>query len=366
MENTQQEPTLEQIFSFQDDNTYTDNGFNDDAPADPAPVSGSNPDEEEEGKTTSTPSPIAGEGSQSIGDTTSTITDVEFQKQLLNNYELLRDNGILIPKEGYEFDGTPEGFKQVLDMSKDAYADIAKEQIMKKLDDKMRRLFEYALNGGESLEEFNNTSIDYDSIDLSPVNTQKQVLAHHYQKTTKFTDAQIQRHIDRAVSDGSLFDEAADAIISLKALQSSENEAISKRNAKRLEERREEEKQFRNSVATEIQGLEYIAAERQKKVKNFYSNPVTKPDGQLTEFNRVIRNIQTNPKHLAQLADILYDYDKKEGLNLDRLSKLKITKQTSDFKTQLQKALNTKVNVSSAGNTPPSKEQFDFEAFLKQ
>jgi polyhydroxyalkanoate synthesis regulator phasin len=362
-ENTPQEPSLEDILSFQDDSVYSEDGFNDNAPAEGGEQELENNTDEGQGQEQEENESHESETGEETQEPE--INEEEFQQQLLNNFGILKDNGVLVTPEDFEFDGTADKFKEALEHSKKAYDDNAKERLMQKLPDAERRYFEYLVNGGDDLEEFQANYIDYDSVDMSSEEVQKQVIAHQYKTTTRFSDERIQKLIDRSVSDGSLLDDATEAMSLLKSEQASKQQEILEANQRKAQARLEKEADFRNNVTTSISELDYLTAERQKKVKNFYVNPVTKSDGQKTEFTRVMDKLKSNPTHLAQLADILYEYNEKDGLNLDRLSKLKLSKKTKDFRTSIHEALNTKVNVASKGSTPPSKEKFDFEAFLK-
>jgi len=96
---------------------------------------------------------------------------------------------------------------------------------------------------------------------------------------------------------------------------------------------------------------------RRNKVKGFFHNRLNVGGVETTEFNYTVERIFNNPEHLAQLADLLTDYDPKKGISTKRIEQKGATKETNNFKTLLTEKLNSKPKASHTGatsNEPPN------------
>jgi polyhydroxyalkanoate synthesis regulator phasin len=174
-------------------------------------------------------------------------------------------------------------------------------------------------------------------LDIFNKDNQIKIVQEHLKHTTKFSDEKINKLIQNLVSAGELEEEAYDALEELKELKETEERTRLLTIQEQQKKAQDDVKEFRDKIINVVQNSDFITKERKGKLQAFLFNPIRKSDGDYTDYRRNLANLQNNPEHLIQLADILFDYDQKKGINLERFqkqgeSKLSTIKASSDFK----------------------------------
>ena len=289
-----------------------------------------------------------------------------FQTTLTAQYEILKSNNILLPKEDFEFDGTTEKYQEVLNQTRDSLREQVKQSIMEELPENLRPLFDYTYEGGTDTDKYQQVyGVNYEEVDISSPETQEEVLTHYYAKTTKMDKNGIERLVGKSQDLGTLEEDATDALENLKALNAQEKEQLVEEAKVAKKEKQDHYLNQRKEMAEKVKDLNYLSDARKSKVIAFHNNIVTRNSQPNTEFNRTLLAIGANAAHKAQLADILFDYSSETGFNLERFKKLNSTTQTNSLKDQLEKALSPVIQTSGAASTPPT-SNFNWEEFLKQ
>lgn len=121
--------------------------------------------------------------------------------------------------------------------------------------DEIAQLDEFVRNGGDIRDYFSTpSSQDYDDVDLTDVNTQKEVVAE-FLREKGFSDSQIKRKLEKYEDADILEDEAADAVESLKEIRAENKKALLDAQKSFHENQIQEQQNFYNGVISEIEAL---------------------------------------------------------------------------------------------------------------
>jgi len=290
------------------------------------------------------------------------IHDDEDSEEVQAQYEFLLSTGFIQPpSEDYEFDGKAETLEELIGQSRRSAESSGINKLWAALSPEFQSVIEYALNGGQDLESFYReySAPDFSSIDIKKPENQRRVIREYFKQTTPYTDERIDKMIARLEEDGELESEALQTIEDLQDLRE-------QRKAKYLKEQQEQERELRaenerktNELVNAINTSNFIHQQRRDKVRAFFFNPIKVNDQVTTGFNEALRAIRANPEHQAQLADILLDYDPRNGISLERIEKRVKSKATSDFKSKLGRVTNPKLTTpSSSGKNKQSDDNF--------
>lgn len=218
-----------------------------------------------------------------------------------------------------------------------------------------QELLRYGLQGGKSVDEFMKvySDVDYSGIDLTQEENQKYMIREYYKRSTPHTDEKIERMIQRLETLGDLQLEAEDARDYLEKAMEKEQQQFQENQKKANEEALSKQKKEREAVVSALENNNNIKGRRKASVRNFLFNIVERDNVLETEFNRVLDHIFETPEHLAQLADVLVDYDYKTGLNLTRFTKLGQTQAATNFQKSIQnRLLDVKSNLRGHSPSP--------------
>lgn len=285
-------------------------------------------------------------------------------------YNVLVEDQVLFPDEDFEFDGTTEGLVKAQEQTRKNIQAALAQDMFNKLPDDFKPLLIYGLNGGTDIKPYLETFKTKELEDLNPENPadQRMIMKEYYKRTTKYDDAKINRMIARLEATDDLETEAVDTIEELKELDKAERERLAQEAEQQKIAREQAAEANRQKIMSMIDDIDSIPKEKKGKVKAFMFNPVKIGDEVDTNLNRTLKTIASKEEHLVQLANFLLDnYDPKEGLTLEQVSKkakVKATKSVRDKLDSLVSNPKTKVsgkNTKSKINDP----NFDWETFLK-
>lgn len=293
---------------------------------------------------------------------TPTATTVDGDDTIIKYVEFLKQNELVEIPEDYEFNGTPEQLEEIFTHTKKATTAKAIDNIFESLPEQFKPLFDYALRGGDSIEEYYNTFVadPLDTINLESPSDQKRILKEHYKHFTKFTDDQIDRRIAAINDEEDLKLEAQEALVDLKSIRQEQQVKLLQETAARAEAERIAAEQRTLELSKAIDNTNLVHPQRKNKVKTFFFEPINVEGQVTTGFNHTIQSILSTPEHQAQLADILLEYDPTIGFSQDRLEKKVKSKASQNFQKILEDVLQTKQNKTKGSpNTPVSSSEFD-------
>ena len=256
--------------------------------------------------------------------------------------------------EDYDFQGTPEQLEEIQNYTKKQKDIKAVEGIFEALPEQFKPLFDYALRGGTSIQEYYNTFVadPLDTIDLESVADQKKIIKEHYRKNTKFSDEQIDRRISLISDEEDLKSEALEAFNDLKALRQEEQVKLLEETATQAQAAKLAAEQRTLELSKAIDSTTLVHPQRKNKVKTFFFEPINVEGQVTTGFNHTIQSILSRPEHQAQLADILLEYDPTLGFSQERLEKKGKTKASQQFQKLVEDVLETKQSKKVTANAP--------------
>lgn len=285
------------------------------------------------------------------------------------NFKFLVENNVFTAPEGFEFDGTPEKLEEAIEITRNQLAEQAFNALWSKLPQDYQAALRHGLAGGNNIRDFvsrYSPSLDYNNIDLNSVDTQKEVLREYYKKTTKYDDDKINRFIARLEVSDDLLPEAEDAVEYLKENLKEEQERLLQEQEQQRIAQEQAMEEARQNVIKTIQELPEINSRRKNSLQAFIYNPITRGDRTDTDLNRAIANIQANPSHFVQLADILMDYNPEKGFDLSRFEKRGESSAATKFQKKLEESLSDVTSAVRRGKTTaPAKNDVNWEEILK-
>lgn len=284
-------------------------------------------------------------------------------EEITNYYNQVRQLGVLNVPDDFEFDGSVEKMDEAVALTRQRLIDEARAELQDTLPEDFRALLDYAKAGGRDLNAYINAYApkNTDNLDLSKLDDQRQVLYDYYKEATSFDDEKINRLIDRLEEKGDLEEEAKTTVSELVQIREQRKQnlvAQAEQQAQAIRAQEEQEKaNIYNAIDTRV-----TDKTRAAQIKNFVYQPVTTKEGQTTKLNQVIQAISSNPEHFTQLADLLYDYDPKKGINLTKVEKEVRAQGVKSFKELVQEKVKP---VPSAGGKiiKSQASPIDWEAF---
>lgn len=281
---------------------------------------------------------------------------------ILKYVEFLKQNELIEFPPEYEFTGTPEQLEEVFTHTKKATTAKAIDNIFDSLPEQFKPLFDYALRGGTSIDDYYNTFVadPLDTVNLESAADQKRVIKEHYRHFTKFTDDQIDRRVAQISDEEDLKLEAQEAFNDLKAIRQEQQVKLLQDVAAQAEAERVATEQRTLELSRAIDATNLVHPQRKNKVKTFFFEPINVEGQVTTGFNYTIQSILSSPEHQAQLADILLEYDPTTGFSQERLEKKVKSKASQNFQKILEDVLQTKQNKQkTSAATPVSATEFD-------
>ena len=252
------------------------------------------------------------------------------------HFNFLKEQGVFDLPEEFEFDGTTEGLLKALEITKENLGRRGFQQVMGNLPESAQKAIAFAAQGGDLTQYFAEVKqFDATNIDLTTQKGQRDAIRKYYEVTTNHTPDKIEKLIDRiAVDENDLKEEAEDAIKYLEEYKQKREQELLEQQEHIRRTQEEETKKFIEETTSTIESLELPKA-RRSKLKNYMFQPVESNGRVTTSFAHTLEQVKQNPKHLAELANILMDYDPKKGFNLQGVEIKQRSKVIDDFKKKL-------------------------------
>lgn len=187
-------------------------------------------------------------------------------------------------------------------------------------DDRIQALDEFVRNGGR-FEDFyakQQEELTLNNIDLEDENNQKAVV-RELMRYSGYTDAQINKKIERYEDGDMLYDEAEDALDRLKDIRKREAEEAAKQQEAYAREQKEKSEAFYNTVTKDINELTNIRGiaipkEDRKALFDYIFKVDQNGQSQYSkDFNKNISKNLIESAYFTMKADALISSAKKDG-----------------------------------------------------
>jgi len=269
-------------------------------------------------------------------------------------YNLLKSQNILVDDEEPEKVDL-KTIAESLNKTKTSLRAEAAQSLISSLPPSFHAIAEYAMAGGKHIDEFyaRQTKVSaLEEVDLDNVSTQKEILRDYYKKTGNYSDVKIDKLISSLELSESLADEAEEAYEELKGIYKAAQDNL-------LKDEEAAAKQYRESITQAVEKLPSIPDDRKNKLKAFMINPVTRDGITTTDFTRALNTISSNYDHLAQLADIISEYDPKTGFDFGRFTSKGKSVALEDLKSKLGEVSSVKAKVGGSSNPTQAQKSID-------
>lgn len=291
------------------------------------------------------------EGTQQPKDGVSPSAQEQNEIEVYYNY--LIETGALTPPEDFEFDGSEEGLKEAIQFSEQYKQEQAIVRFVESLPADYAEAIRFAAQTGQPLNAYlqNTSTIDFSSLDLEDLDTQKEVIRSYYKiQNPSFSDEKIDKFLAR-LPEQDIQGEAEEALDYLAQFQQAIAEQQRVQQEKAAEQALEQYAQYQQSVNSAIDESDFIQGRRKNQLKAFVWNEIQRDDTVDTEVNRRIQSLASNPEHYVMFLDLLYDYDPEKGFNFAKIIDQGKKQATTDFRRSLSNRLNS-ARGSVSNRTP--------------
>jgi len=281
-------------------------------------------------------------------------------------FNYLKEKQALMLPDDFQFNGSEEEFEKALEYSKQIKEQTTFNELLDALPEDYKNTILFGLQSGKPLKEFfeYTNALSLDNVDLANKADQISLLQRYYTQVANFPQERADKLIQSLDRSGELAEAAVEYYEELKQYESARAEELIVQEQERREAEARRAYQIRTTIANAIDTTPVIPDTRKAAVKSFLFNEVAKGKEVTTNYNRVLASIQNNPEHMAQLADILMDYDSNRGIVLDRFNNQVKSNAVKSIKQQLLDAKsNIKPTVSGTPGAPPS-QNFDWDAYM--
>jgi len=236
---------------------------------------------------------------------------------LTDSFNYLKEKGIIILPEDYNFENTEEGFEKAIQDSFENLKSLAYNSILENIPDETKELANYLLSGGTDIENYKKytSEVSLDDVDLEDPEQRKQILTLLY-KEKGFSEAKIQKNVSRIIDLGEDEEEAKEALPELKSIYEKRKENFEKevKAQRELEKQKEKEnyEKLMNTInsTTKIGNVEFTKEEK-AKFKNFLQEKVKVGNNQvMLSFDYKLQQYLSDPEKFVVLGTFLMkDFD---------------------------------------------------------
>ncbi len=309
-------------------------------------------EEEEEKEETSTTETEETEETEEVEETKEEEKEVPTEDKDFYSatFDLYKEKGFLYLPEDYAFTPTEEGFEDALSKSADGFKEAVFEDLKSELPEKGLALLDYMRQGGQDIDQFIkiHTAPDYATLDTSNEVNQKMVVKTWLEKSTKWNEAKIDKHIQNLEITGELESEADEAKTGLSELSITEKAELTKNAQAEARARKESEARAVESLSTVIKSAKdvngYPISEKDSHLISKLLKPIKLEDGTTTTaYNYKHAQLMRDPKFALLLAKLV-----DSNLDFSQLQNKTETKVTKTVHTKLKEAMKHKGRVSTS------------------
>ena len=274
-----------------------------------------------------------------------------------------KTNNILSDEDLKEFDGSFDGLVKAFHNREVRTGLEMVEDYKSQLPQELKMLAEN-WEEGVPLDELINirsnqmrySSINEKELDEKP-ETQKAVVAEYLRKTTKFSDAKIQKEIERLLELDELKGEARDGLKELKAFESEAEDILKKETKKQQERRREENSKVIREYEKTVKSIKEVIPgikiddKMAEKMLKYTIDPVG-----LDGYGNPVSYIQSLRQSDPYNFDLKLNYIMEVTKGLTDFSKISNTIKTSTNKEFMEKLDNPKTKTGKSGQSSDGKK----------
>jgi len=319
-----------------------------------------------------TPEPEEGDDDEDEGTDDGNDSSISEAGDLTSYYNFLKQTGLILVGDDYEFDGSPEKFQEVIESTRSNMQTAGAQMIWEQLPDSYKLVLEHGLNGGNDInavKEVINGQTDLDSLDLEDEGTQENLMVNYLKRTTKYDDNKIQKAIARIKATGDLEEEAESALSELKGIYREEKEALVRQQAEEQQKAVQTQQESYNNFLHTVGDMKMPDDRKRKIVSSIWTVGDYGEYENVSYFNYIDYIVKNNPEHLAQLAEIYLDYDSQKGFTSDTIKRKVKSEVTTNFRDSIDLLTKTKSRTKQGKSTKRKSSQSDLDAlqtFLSQ
>jgi hypothetical protein len=279
-------------------------------------------------------------------------------------YNFLKDQGLLILGEDFNFDGTLEGFQSAIETTKNNMANQGAMMIWNQLPDDYKLVLEHGLSGGNDInavKEVISSQTNLDNLDIEDESTQERILESYLRRTTKYNDSRISRSIARLRNSGELEEEAESALNELKEIYKEEREALVQQEMQRKQENQQRLQESYSNFSQVVEDMGLPESKKKRLVNSVWTVGDYGEYKDVSYFNYVDYQIKSNPEHLAQLAELYLDYDPERGFSSEKARKRAKSEVTKTFRDSIDNLSKTKSRTKSGKTHKPKTQAKDVD-----
>lgn len=244
------------------------------------------------------------------------VLEVDPQAQAF--YDLLKEEGLINVPDDYKFNGTFEGIKQAQEQTYQYQYQMAQQQLLNSMPEKLRDVVTAGLNGVDDIDQLLTIKKDIDlKVDLSTESSQRNIIRRELSGTISEED--IDELIELYVDKGKLKSEAEKILAKRQEAASTRIEQMQQEAQQRAQQQQQEIIKYRENVNKQIVAQQWDQSRKQLVANEIHGNIQGTPI-----IEAKLSNIFSNPEHMVVLADFLTYYDGQK-FELDKYRKVDST-----------------------------------------
>lgn len=276
------------------------------------------------------------------------------QEDIQNIITLMKETQNYYLDDDYEIEFTEEGAEKLIEDNAIALREKQFNELLGSItDDRVKSVIEFGKNGGHgaALNQFiqnQTSSAQIEQLDTSNDEHAAYLVSQQLATNKTFSEEKINRMVQNMKDDGSLSEYAEEAKSQFLDYFSKQEEQMKEEQLNRFNEYKERTKKANETLKGIAKNTKVFkkAASLLAPVR-IDGNAVGNLQGlPMLEYERIIsEKISNNPEHLAQLVNILKDYDEESGFSGVEIQNKK-EKTTKSNKSKLSKLK----SIASRGN----------------
>lgn len=281
-------------------------------------------------------------------------------KLYASQIEYFKEKGLL--PEGFELeDGVSwdeDTFEEALEIMAEGLHNNIETDVRGEFESKLgTNVIKFLENGGDysTFAELIKEQSVIQNLDITSDNGQKAVVKKYYVEVLEWSEAKIDRHIDRLYNDGELEEEAVELKSKFDKYFAEEQDVLIQQQEAKQQRQEKALGQRKNTFGQALQDTGFVQRDISSMVDYVFTDAYQLPNG--TKIPRIdydILMMQKNPKELADLVQFITD---KDGYLKKKATEINNVKVDKKFKEIVQNQVTIKggSNQSDSSNKPKSK-----------
>jgi len=279
-------------------------------------------------------------------------------KLYASQVEYFKQKGLL--PEGFELEDGVEWdedtFEEALEIMAEGLHKNIETDVRGEFESKLgTNIIQFLENGGDysTFAELIKEQSVVQNFDITTDNGQKAVVKKYYSEVLKWSEARVEKHVDRLYNDGDLEEEASNLKGEFDKYFAEEQEALIQQQQEVQQKQERMLVQRKNNLAKTLQETGVTQKEISNMVDYVFADAYKLPTGAvIPKLDYDILKIQNDPKELADLVQFLTD---KEGFLKKKATEINNVKVDKKFKQIVQNQVSIKGGSTADSNKPKSK-----------